>query len=48
VWLDPSAHGRAEIHQATGMVLSQLGVSAQDALAEWAPMLSLSSDCSAT
>jgi AmiR/NasT family two-component response regulator len=26
-------HGRAEIHQATGMVLAQLGVSAQDALA---------------
>lgn len=33
VWLDPSAHGRAEIHQATGMVLGQLEVSAQDALA---------------
>ena len=31
--LDHSAHGRAEIHQATGMVLAQLGVSARDALA---------------
>jgi hypothetical protein len=33
VWLDHSVHGRAEIHQATGMVLVQLGVSATDALA---------------
>jgi hypothetical protein len=33
VWLDNSLHGRVEIHQATGMVLAQLGVSAQDALA---------------
>jgi GAF domain-containing protein/ANTAR domain-containing protein len=33
VWLDHSLHGRVEIHQATGMVLAQLGVSAQDALA---------------
>jgi GAF domain-containing protein len=32
-WLDHSLHGRAEIHQATGMVLVQLGVSATDALA---------------
>lgn len=32
-WLDHSMHGRAEIHQAVGMVLAQLGVSAQDALA---------------
>jgi hypothetical protein len=32
-WLDHSLHGRAEIHQATGMVLSQLGISATDALA---------------
>jgi hypothetical protein len=32
-WLDRSLHGRAEIHQATGMVLVQLGVSATDALA---------------
>jgi hypothetical protein len=32
-WLDQSLHGRAEIHQATGMVLAQLGVSATDALA---------------
>jgi GAF domain-containing protein len=31
--LDHSLHGRAEIHQATGMVLSQLGISATDALA---------------
>lgn len=31
-WLDPSLHGRAEIHQATGMVLVQLGISATDAL----------------
>jgi GAF domain-containing protein len=33
VWLDHAVHGRVEIHQATGMVLVQLGVSAQDALA---------------
>jgi ANTAR domain-containing protein len=33
VWLDHSVHGRAEIHQATGMVLAQLGGSATDALA---------------
>jgi ANTAR domain/GAF domain len=33
VWLDHSLHGRAEIHQATGMVLAQLGISATDALA---------------
>jgi hypothetical protein len=33
VWLDHSSYGRAEIHQATGMVLAQLGVSATDALA---------------
>lgn len=32
-WLDHSVHGRAEIHQATGMVLAQLGVNATDALA---------------
>jgi len=32
-WLDHSLHGRAEIHQATGMVLVQLGVTATDALA---------------
>lgn len=32
-WLDDSVQGRAEIHQATGMVLAQLGVSATDALA---------------
>ncbi|MBA2473878.1 MAG: GAF and ANTAR domain-containing protein [Pseudonocardiales bacterium] len=32
-WLDHSLHGRAEIHQATGMVLVQLGISATDALA---------------
>ncbi len=32
-WLDQSLHGRAEIHQATGMVVVQLGVSAKDALA---------------
>jgi hypothetical protein len=32
-WLDHSLRGRAEIHQATGMVLAQLGVSATDALA---------------
>jgi GAF domain-containing protein len=32
-WLDHSVHGRAEIHQATGMVLAQLGISAADALA---------------
>ncbi len=32
-WLDHWLHGRAEIHQATGMVLVQLGVSATDALA---------------
>ncbi|MDT7715875.1 MAG: hypothetical protein QOH09_1867 [Pseudonocardiales bacterium] len=33
VWLDHSMYGRAEIHQATGMVLAQLGVGATDALA---------------
>ncbi len=32
-WLDHSLHGRAEIHQATGMVLVQLRVSATHALA---------------
>jgi hypothetical protein len=32
-WLDQSHSSRAEIHQATGMVLAQLGVSAQEALA---------------
>jgi GAF domain-containing protein len=32
-WLDHSVHGRVEVHQATGMVLVQLGVSATDALA---------------
>jgi len=32
-WLDHLDSSRAEIHQATGMVLTQLGVSAQEALA---------------
>ena len=32
-WLDHSMYGRAEIHQATGMVLAQLGIGATDALA---------------
>ncbi|MFC4943205.1 GAF and ANTAR domain-containing protein [Pseudonocardia sp. GCM10023141] len=32
-WLDHSHSSRAEIHQATGIVLAQLGISAQDALA---------------
>jgi hypothetical protein len=32
-WLEPVASGRAEVHQATGMVLVQLRVSAADALA---------------
>jgi len=32
-WLDPAASGRAEVHQATGMVLVQLDVSADVALA---------------
>jgi AmiR/NasT family two-component response regulator len=32
-WLDHSVQGRAEIHQATGMVLAQLEVTATDALA---------------
>ncbi len=32
-WLDHSFGHRAEIHQATGMVLAQLGISATDALA---------------
>jgi len=32
-WLDHSLHGRTEIHQATGMVVVQLGISATDALA---------------
>ena len=32
-WLDPALGNRAEIHQATGMVIVQLGISATDALA---------------
>ena len=32
-WPDQAVGNRAEIHQATGMVLAQLGVSAQEALA---------------
>jgi hypothetical protein len=32
-WVDPVVSGRAEIHQATGMVLAQLDVSAEVALA---------------
>jgi hypothetical protein len=32
-WLDQAVGSRAEIHQATGMVLAQLGVSTADALA---------------
>ncbi len=32
-WLDPTVSNRAEIHQATGMVLAQLGIGATDALA---------------
>ena len=32
-WLDPALSGRAEIHQATGMVLAQLGITATEALA---------------
>ena len=32
-WLDHTLRHRAEIHQATGMVLVQLGISATDALA---------------
>jgi ANTAR domain/GAF domain len=32
-WLDHSTSTRAEVHQATGMVLAQLGVSAAEALA---------------
>lgn len=32
-WLDKAVSTRAEVHQATGMVLVQLGVSATDALA---------------
>lgn len=32
-WLDPSVGNRAEVHQATGMVLMQLGVDAPEALA---------------
>ena len=32
-WLDDTLGHRAEIHQATGMVLVQLGISATDALA---------------
>ena len=36
-WLDQSLHGRAEIHQATGMVVVQLGISATDALARLRP-----------
>jgi hypothetical protein len=32
-WPEVTLVGRAEVHQATGMVLAQMGVSAQDALA---------------
>ena len=32
-WLEPVVSARAEVHQATGIVLSQLGLSAADALA---------------
>jgi GAF domain-containing protein len=32
-WLDPTVSNRAEVHQATGMVLAQLGIGATDALA---------------
>lgn len=32
-WLDSSRTGYAEVHPATGMVLTQLGVSAQEAFA---------------
>ncbi|GAA5172660.1 GAF domain-containing protein [Pseudonocardia eucalypti] len=32
-WLEPAVTNRAEIHQATGMVATQLGVDAADALA---------------
>ncbi len=32
-WPDVDLVGRAEVHQATGMVLAQMGISAQDALA---------------
>lgn len=32
-WLDHAVGHRAEVHQATGMVLAQLGISATDALA---------------
>jgi len=32
-WLESAFSQRAEVHQATGMVLAQLGVSAEDALA---------------
>jgi hypothetical protein len=32
-WLDSAFSHRAEVHQATGMVLAQLGISAEDAMA---------------
>lgn len=32
-WLDPALGNRAEVHQATGMVIVQLGISATDAVA---------------
>jgi hypothetical protein len=32
-WLDSMVAGRAEVHQATGMVIAQLGVNSTDALA---------------
>jgi ANTAR domain-containing protein len=32
-WLDHSSSHRAQVHQATGMVLHQLGISATEALA---------------
>ena len=47
-WRDPVISDRAEIHQATGMVLAQLDVSAEVALARMRAYASSSSGCSST
>ena len=47
-WLDPALVRRAEIHQATGMVLVGLGISATDALARLRAHAFSTSGCSST
>ncbi len=46
--LDYSLHGRAKIHQATGIVLVELGSARRMPWPECGPMSSLSSGCWAT